>query len=155
MAPNFGGALKLILALDATRPFPERKWSLPSNSRQGFLTSGSNASPRGLPDLVEISDHLAGGSAIAGTQWREPCGLLTRFPCHPLWAPVTVNADPFGYRVEIAIYLLKYQRTNALFSVAVARGRTLYLMRTDRQQRNEWLSRREVQLSDSASVEVQ
>jgi hypothetical protein len=41
--PNFGGALTLISALDATRPFPERKWSLPSNSRQGFLTSGSNA----------------------------------------------------------------------------------------------------------------
>jgi len=40
--PNFGGALTLISALDATRPFPERKWSLPSNSRQGFLTSGSN-----------------------------------------------------------------------------------------------------------------
>jgi len=41
--PYFGGALTLISALDATRPFPERKWSLPSNSRQGFLTSGSNA----------------------------------------------------------------------------------------------------------------
>ncbi len=38
------GAITLISALDATRPFPERKWSLPSNSRQGFLTSGSNAS---------------------------------------------------------------------------------------------------------------
>src|SRR6476661_5102536 len=48
--PNVGGALTLISALDATRPFPERKWSLPSNSRQGFLTSGSNASLRGLPD---------------------------------------------------------------------------------------------------------
>jgi len=36
-------SLILISALDATRPFPERKWSLPSNSRQGFLTSGSNA----------------------------------------------------------------------------------------------------------------
>jgi len=48
----------LISALDATRPFPERKWSLPSNSRQGFLTSGSNAKLRGLPNLVrEISGH--------------------------------------------------------------------------------------------------
>jgi len=44
-----------------------------------------------------------GSYAIAGTQWREPCGPYTRFPCHPLWAPVTVNADPFGYQVEIAI----------------------------------------------------
>src|SRR6266850_4572806 len=50
--PNFGGALTLISALDATRPFPERKWSLPSNSRQGFLTSGSNASLHGLPNLL-------------------------------------------------------------------------------------------------------
>ena len=49
--------------------------------------------------------------AIAGIQWREPCGLHTRFPCHPLWAPVTVNPDPLGYQVEKAIYLLKFQRT--------------------------------------------
>ncbi len=45
------GAITLISALDATRPFPERKWSLPSNSRQGFLTSGSSAQLHGLPDL--------------------------------------------------------------------------------------------------------
>jgi hypothetical protein len=49
--PKSGGALTLISALDATRPFPERMWSLPSNSRQGFLTPGSNASLRGLPNL--------------------------------------------------------------------------------------------------------
>ena len=55
--PNFGGALTLISALDATRPFPERKWSLPSNSRQGFLTSGSNALLHGLPSLNKTSDH--------------------------------------------------------------------------------------------------
>jgi hypothetical protein len=48
---TFGGALRLISALDATRPFPERKWSLPSNSRQGFLTPGSSAPPPGLPNL--------------------------------------------------------------------------------------------------------
>ena len=98
-----GGARTLTSALDATRPFPERKWSLPSNSRQGFLTSGSNASLRGLPDLNQISDHLYGSYAIAGTQWREPCGLHTRFPCHPLWAPVTANPDPRGYQAEKAI----------------------------------------------------
>jgi len=41
----------LSLALDATRPFPERKWSLPSGSRQGFLTSGSSAWLHDLPNL--------------------------------------------------------------------------------------------------------
>ena len=102
--PNLGGALKLISALDATRPFPERKWSLPSNSRQGFLTSGSSAYRLGLPNLInEISGHYHGSYAIAGTQWREPCGLHTRFPCHPLWAPVTANPDPLGYQAEKAI----------------------------------------------------
>ena len=67
------GAMRLISAFDATRPFPERKWSLPSGSRQGFLTSGSNASLRGLPNLSnEISDHALGSDAncrytVAGT----------------------------------------------------------------------------------------
>src|SRR5215212_9003322 len=42
----------LISALDATRPFPERRWSLPSGSRQGFLTSGSSAQLCDLPSLL-------------------------------------------------------------------------------------------------------
>ena len=92
------------VAFDATRPFPERRWSLPSNSRQGFLTPGSSALLHGLPDLTnEISDHPPGSYAIAGIQWREPCGLYTRFPCHPLWVPVTVNQGPPGHMIEIAI----------------------------------------------------
>ncbi len=45
------GAITLNSALDATLPFPERKWSLPSGSRQGFLTPGSSASLHGLPNL--------------------------------------------------------------------------------------------------------
>jgi len=48
---KLSGAITLIQQLDATRPFPERKWSLPSDSRQGFLTPGSSASLRGLPNL--------------------------------------------------------------------------------------------------------
>jgi hypothetical protein len=101
--PHFGRSPTLISALDATRPFPERKWSLPSNSRQGFLTSGSSASLPAFPICNEISGHYHGSYAIAGTQWREPCGIYTRFPCHPLWAPVMVNLDPPGFQVEKAI----------------------------------------------------
>ena len=67
------GAITLISALDATRPFPERKWSLPSNSRQGFLTPGSSASLRGLPNLRMRSVTMTNGSyanrryTVAGT----------------------------------------------------------------------------------------
>ncbi len=58
---TFAAAITLNLALDATRPLPEPKWSLPSSSRQGFLTSGSSASLHGLPNFAsEISGHTDG-----------------------------------------------------------------------------------------------
>jgi hypothetical protein len=78
------GAITLISAFDATRPFPERKWSLSVWQQARFpdfrlerVASRPSQSPN------EISDHSDGSYAIAGTQWREPCGLHTRFSCRP------------------------------------------------------------------------
>jgi hypothetical protein len=101
-------AQTLLAARDATRPFPERKWSLPSGSRQGFLTSGSSAQLRDLPNLLPRPVVLfVQSQTIAGTQWREPCGLHTRFPCHPLRVPATVNRDPFGSYQLNSVQILK------------------------------------------------
>jgi hypothetical protein len=102
----------LISALDATRPFPERKWSLSVSQQARFPDFRlERVSFAAFPIEMRSVALIDGSLAIAGTQWREPCGLCTRFPCHPLWAPVTVNPHPDGIRVEKAIYLFDFQRT--------------------------------------------
>lgn len=60
--------------------------SVVSRCRQGFLTSGSDASlarPSPSPVRKRVTMNFLACDTIAGTQWREPCGLYTRLPLSP------------------------------------------------------------------------
>ena len=62
------------------------------SSRQGFLTSGSDAfasRPSQPPD--EISDHSFGSYALPVHSGGNRLGVSPNFPCHPLWAPANVQ----------------------------------------------------------------
>jgi len=62
-------------------------------SRQGFLTSGSSALLHGLPNLDEISDLVLEATQSPVHSGGNRLGISPNFPCHPHWAPATVQLD--------------------------------------------------------------
>jgi len=75
---------RLILTRDATSPFPGAFVVASVCSRQGFLTSGSNALLHGLPSLEETSDHSFGSYAMPVHSGGNRLGFSPNFPCRPL-----------------------------------------------------------------------
>ena len=84
----------VLICFDATCSFPERTWSLYVGSRQGFLTSGSNAFASRPSQSLTRPVTFVWKLGIAGTQWREPSGHLTQLPLSPSWVPATFQ---FGF----------------------------------------------------------
>jgi hypothetical protein len=66
-------------------------WSLPWH-RQGFLTSGSNASLHGLPSLLmrPVTEYLE-ATQLPVHSGGNRLGISPNFPCRPQWAPATVQ----------------------------------------------------------------
>jgi len=97
-----------MLACDATSSFPEQLWSLPLQQarfpdfRLERVASRPSQSQR-------TSDHHLEATQSPVHSGGNRLGFSPIFPCHPLWAPATVQFAIDRQRIETAIITM--QRT--------------------------------------------
>lgn len=68
-----------------------------------------------FPISTEISDHLFGSYALPVHSGGNRLGISPNFPCHPLWAPATVQFGFVGAKLEQQLLLV--QRTKQQINV--------------------------------------